>query len=1538
MKGLPFLRNLFLILIILFQISCSGGDGDVVGTGVGPEVSGTAAVGSPIAHSRVYLKDTHGDKRDVESDDNGRFSFDVKGMTPPFLLSVRTEDGRRLFSIAANPNMSNGAKNTANIHPFTDVIARNWFGHRGRDIEAEFDDDGEIASPPLASQISALIIAVKNLLAVAFADPEFGVDENFDLIHTPFSANSTGFDKLLDFTTITIQENKITIRLEDPVTGFTATIVLKFDLSVDLSQQDSDSPSEPTSLVLIPASSTSIAALWNSSIDNIGVSGYNVYRTDDPQSNNLTLIADSPYPHYIDNGLLADTEYCYTVEAFDGAGNQSTKPEKVCARTLSQDEANPPTPPQDLIATAVSSNTIALTWTPSPESDVLGYDVFQQTNGQPSTKIATTVASNFTDTGLMPDTEYCYQLQVFDGDLNRANLTPTQPVCATTAAVSGDTQAPVTIVSPAGGVYASSQEVTLSCSDNSGECSIHYTIDGTDPTTNSPVYTQAITVSTDTTLKYFAIDGAGNIEDWKFQVYTIDASSTPPIVSGVSPTTGLTPTWTWTSGGGNGTFRYKLNDNNLSIGATQTTSTSYTPSSALSPGYYTLYVQEQTDTGTWSETGSHTILIYSALGTDSLSVDVSVLSSPVVAGGYALYTITVGNSTNSAISGVTVSTTIPVGLSFNDTVDVVPDPGGCAAIGTSTVCDPTETAQWGLGTLTAGESGTITFNALVNASLLDGDTVDLPVAVSAIGQGDILVTKTVTVNKYLASDLALSASVDPIMPGETFELSVDVGNTSGGALNNVKLQTTLPAGVTVNSASNGGTDQGNGQVEWDVGSLARGESLHRTVSVTADGNLVGGQILHAYLVLSHDGGLAVDNTAEQMITVQNTVFPLSVDIATSANPVVAGDRVLYTVTVSNRSATTSMSGVTVQMRTPVGLSYLDTVDVVPDPGGCATLGTAATCEPREEAVWGLGTLSPGESQTITVNALVDADQQNGDLIATPVHVTAVAGSDTVDLLKVVHVNNIPINSNPTTALELSASTDPVIPGETFILNVDVGNTSDADLNNVELRATLPADLTVNSVSNGGSNPGNGEVVWTIPALTVGESLHREINVTADGSLAGGQILHADLALTHDGNPEADHTTEHVVSVQGTALPLNVDVATSANPVVAGERVLYTVTVSNRSATTSMSGVTVQMRTPVGLSYLDTVDVVPDPGGCATLSTAATCEPREEAVWGLGTLSPGESQTITVNALVDADQQNGDLIATPVHVTAVAGADTVDLLKVVHVNNIPINSNPTTDLALSASPDPDPLNPGSTADPVQVDVPFVFNIDVGNTSGATLDNIVMRATLPTGVTINSISDSVSATVSGNVVEWTVTNLAADASLHRDMLVTVSGLSAGEIVDLDVVLMHDGGVEIDNSAQLAVSVVDTAPPLTVSLAATPNTDGTVDYTIDVTNVSDQSVSGVVVQYRVPDELSFNNTTAVDPDPGGCATLSTATTCEPREEVVWGLGTLVIGESRQITVHATIVGGPVSGTLIYVPVRVTATQLMDVINLYNTVVVQP
>jgi len=86
-----------------------------------------------------------------------------------------------------------------------------------------------------------------------------------------------------------------------------------------------------------------------------------------------------------------------------------------------------------------------------------------------------------------------------------------------------DTVPPVTTPSPPEGFYTSAQSVTLTCTDagGSGCDKVYYTVDGTTPTTSSPVYSSPINITVTTTLKFFAKDHAGNIEAVNTAVYVI---------------------------------------------------------------------------------------------------------------------------------------------------------------------------------------------------------------------------------------------------------------------------------------------------------------------------------------------------------------------------------------------------------------------------------------------------------------------------------------------------------------------------------------------------------------------------------------------------------------------------------------------------------------------------------------------------------------------------------------------------------------------------------------------------------------------------------------------------------------------------------------------------------------------------------------------------------------------------------------------------------------------------------------------------------
>ncbi len=95
---------------------------------------------------------------------------------------------------------------------------------------------------------------------------------------------------------------------------------------------------------------------------------------------------------------------------------------------------------------------------------------------------------------------------------------------------------PVTRADPAPGGYQSAQSVTLSCEDNGGgACSaVYFTTDGSEPQAiPAQLYSGPIAIGADTLLKFFGVDGEGNVEVVRTAAYFID--NTPPVVSASLP-------------------------------------------------------------------------------------------------------------------------------------------------------------------------------------------------------------------------------------------------------------------------------------------------------------------------------------------------------------------------------------------------------------------------------------------------------------------------------------------------------------------------------------------------------------------------------------------------------------------------------------------------------------------------------------------------------------------------------------------------------------------------------------------------------------------------------------------------------------------------------------------------------------------------------------------------------------------------------------------------------------------------------------------
>jgi chitinase len=91
---------------------------------------------------------------------------------------------------------------------------------------------------------------------------------------------------------------------------------------------DTQPPSVPTGLQVTGTTSSTVGLSWAASTDNVGVTGYDVFR-------GSTRVATATGTSYTDGGLAASTTYSYQVAARDAAGNVSAKSSPVSGTTQS---------------------------------------------------------------------------------------------------------------------------------------------------------------------------------------------------------------------------------------------------------------------------------------------------------------------------------------------------------------------------------------------------------------------------------------------------------------------------------------------------------------------------------------------------------------------------------------------------------------------------------------------------------------------------------------------------------------------------------------------------------------------------------------------------------------------------------------------------------------------------------------------------------------------------------------------------------------------------------------------------------------------------------------------------------------------------------------------------------------------------------------------------------------------------------------------------------------------------------------------------
>ena len=345
---------------------------------------------------------------------------------------------------------------------------------------------------------------------------------------------------------------------------------------------------------------------------------------------------------------------------------------------------------------------------------------------------------------------------------------------------------------------------------------------------------------------------------------------------------------------------------------------------------------------------------------------------------------------------------------------------------------------------------------------------------TADGDGDPQSNLTVDFGFTPVSDLVVikSDDPDPVVAGENLTYTLHVTNQGPSPVTGVVVTDTLPAGVAFTSLT---TTQGSGShqagtVTVQLGSLASGGDATITIVVAVLRSTTGPLLNQAVVTGDNFDPVPLNNSDDEPTQVIKRI-DLSIDKTDTPDPVIAGQRLNYTLLVTNLGPSDA-TGVTVVDTLPAGVTY---VSATSSQGTVNASGGTLTAT--------LGNLALGAQATITI-AVDVAPSARGTLVNT----ASVSGSETeTNLTNNEDQVSTQINTLIDLAIDKSGTPDPVRAGETMTYQLLVTNQGPSNATGVTVVDTLPAGVTFLSgtASQGTVAAAGGVVTVSLGNLAVG---------------------------------------------------------------------------------------------------------------------------------------------------------------------------------------------------------------------------------------------------------------------------------------------------------------------------------------------------------------------------------------------------------------------------------------------------------------------
>jgi uncharacterized repeat protein (TIGR01451 family) len=691
--------------------------------------------------------------------------------------------------------------------------------------------------------------------------------------------------------------------------------------------------------------------------------------------------------------------------------------------------------------------------------------------------------------------------------------------------------------------------------------------------------------------------------------------------------------------------------------------------------------------------------------------------------------------------------------------------------------------------------------------------------------------------------LTMAGSPDPSVLGSNVTFVLSVTNRGPNPATHVILTVPLTNGLFVLSAesSQGSCSNLQGVVNCLLDELAVGASA--TVQIVAR-SLQSGLLTNAAVATAAEADVDLSNNATTAVSLVKLEADLSVGQASVPEPVLIGSAVTYVLSVTNRGPNTA-TRLILEDRLPADANL---ASVATSQGAATNISGTIRCE--------LGELTVGSVATVSI---VVQPLQTG-----PITNAARVSSDEIDPVPADNAVETVVAVQPTVDLAVIQQTVPAsgLLQQELRWILTVTNRGPSLATAVQLGDVLPANVNLLALetSQGTSTNADGTVICQLGELNGGSSATVTLTVVP---IDVGPVTNVVSVVAAESDSNGDDNRVESITIVDPAVDLVVTQQVSPDPVLAGQDVTYSITLTNRGPAAA-TGVRLTDILPEGVSA---VAVVASQGTSTNEAGTVVCE--------LGQLGVGAGATVTI---VVATSQVGSLTNT---VTVVSVE--VDIALANNTATIASQAREAADVGLAVGTD--------LASPF-VGRPLTWVFGVTNRGPTTATFVVLENRIPAWAGFVSVeaSQGRSTNVAG-LVRCELGDLAAGAGA----LVTVVVVPMVDGLVTNTVTLTTAEVDpnpADNRAEAVVEVlplVDLATVQTVS----PNPAAVgqeFSYALTVTNGGPNAATAVRLENALPAGVGF---VSANSSQGGCTNVDGVVICE--------LGDLNAGAAAAVVIVA-------------------------------------